>query len=172
VGTFTLYVDGAVSGTPVSGLAADTQPIQSAATDWYFGVEWDPSTPGVTAGTHFDGELDGWMLMALRGQRISEGNPTMLSVLLDHSFAQWPLPQDPRVLACYDFDDGAGAVAKDRSRFRNDMTLVGSPTWAAGTAYRAANGNLLKVVQRPSDERLNLFGSAGDLYYEVQRGRT
>lgn len=167
-GTFTVYLDGERAAQATS-IAAGTKPLQTAL-GWYFGVLWDPGGPGVVADTHFDGTLDGWTLLRLTGQRVADGDPTLLSILLAMSLQQWPNPADPRVVACYDFDEGSGTTAHDRSDYKNDMTLTGAVSWVTGIVCRAAPCNFIGTIERPDTSRDNLWMQGGTLYHENLRG--
>lgn len=169
-GTLTIYLNGAsaASASPGSGL----QPNQTTGIDWYFGAEWDPATPGVTADTHFDGLLDDIGIFALRGQDVTVGSPSLLDVLLATTFQTWPLPADPRMLAHYDFDDGSGTTVKDRTRYKNHMVLTGSPTFGAEVALKASPVNLIGVFERPDASRENIIAVGGTAYHETTKGAT
>jgi len=170
-GTFTIYVNGASSGTPATGISATTQVLQTAL-DWYFGVEYDPAAVGVTANTHFDGALDAWMLKSFAGVRLTEGSPTLLSVLLANGYQEWPAPFDDTVRAYYDFNEGSGTTAKDRSRYKRHMTLTGGPSWTSALCPRSAHVNLIGQHKAADGERTNLVVAGGRAFYEIVRGGT
>lgn len=170
LGTLTLYVASAsvvasVTSSPGTGLQLN----QTAAIDWYFGVEWDPATVGVTADTHFDGLLDAFQLRTFRGAQLSAGNPSLLATLKSHIFRQWPNPAEPGVLAQYDFDEASGTTLYDRSRYKNHGTYTGASTASAAVALSRPVGNYVGIFQKANGSRVNLALAGGRLSYETVR---
>ncbi len=173
-GTFTVYINGDASGTPVSGLGTSEKPIAGAGTNWHFGVHYNPATPGVVANTHFDGKIDAFALFTLAGTRPGEGSSVSLaSVLRKHSLRQWPNPEMGCVLACYDFDDSSLTVLTDRSRYKNHGTMTGTPTHSAAVTTKGTiPGNYAGVYETPAGKRSNIVAFFGNLYHEVIQGST
>jgi hypothetical protein len=168
LGTFTAYVNGDVSGTPATGLAAALKPDTSAATAT-FGVEKETGA-AVTADSHFDGPLDAVTIFLFRGLRIASGDPSMLSTLRTHSLRQWPNPALSYVLAHYDLDEASGTVMYDRSRAKNHGAYVGTPSITGSVALAFPVGNFVGVFQKATGPRINLVAAGGTLYYETVRG--
>lgn len=172
-GSITMYLDGApalsgeipVSASPGSGL----QPAQTANINWYFGVEYDPSAVGVTANTAFLGEMDGFTLFTLAGNRPTSGDTTLLSTILKWSRCQWPAPEAPFVLAHYDFDEASGSVLYDRSRHMNHGTYVGASSTSTALAYSSHAMNHVGAFDTPLGKRVNLIGNSGRAVYEIVR---
>jgi len=168
-GTLTLYLDGdsAATATPGTGL----QPAQTAAIDWYFGVEWNPSAgpAAVVANTHFDGKVDAFTLCAFRGIQITAGSPSLLDTLRKHTFREWPNPALPMVLAHYSFSEATGSVAYDRSAGKNHGTYVGASTSTDPVAISRPVGNFAGTFQRANGARTNLVAAGGQLFYETVR---
>jgi len=75
VGTFTQYVNGASSGTPVTGLDSALTLAQNTGVEWVVGVEKETGA-SVTADTHFDGAIDSLTLFSFAGTRPSSGDTT------------------------------------------------------------------------------------------------
>jgi len=173
-GTFTLYLNGVSVGTPVTGIAVTEKPVQ-ASTDWYFGVHWNPSAgpAAVVADTHYDGAMDGFCLLTLAGTRPTSGTPTLVSELIRDSLRLWPVPQSRMVLACYDFNDASGTALTDRSRFKNDGVLNGTPT-LGGTALAlpAVVGQHCGLFEEADGTRTNVVAAGGAMHYETVRAAT
>lgn len=166
-GTFTVYVNGASSGTPVTGIATTEKPIAASGTAWHVGAHYDPGVAGVVANTNFDGKVDGLCLLTLSGIDPTAGSATLTATLLKHSFRQWPTPQMDAVVFCYDFDSSSTTSDVDRSRHKNNMTLTGTPTASsAEVALASIPTNFVGRVQRPDGTRTNLIGSYGRVFYE------
>lgn len=163
-GAYTAYVNGAVSGTPPTGLATTLKPAQDAGVVWTFGVLKETSG-AVTADSHFDGEVDGFTLFTLRGMRPSVGDTTLKETLRRWSVNTWPTPQQDNVLAHFDMDEASGTVMYDRSRQKNHGAYVGSPTVTAAVAQLSAPCNFIGRIIRPTGA-YNFVGSFGNLYYQ------
>jgi hypothetical protein len=167
-GTFTVYVNGVANGTPVTAIATNEKIIATAGTTaWHFGVHYSPATASVIADTHFDGAIDGAVLMSLVGTRPSSGTNTLLASLLRHSFKQWPAPQHPGVRFCYDFDEASTTVLTDRSRHKNVASMTGTPTSSGEVALATIPTHLIRTVQTPNGQITNVVGSYGRLFYEI-----
>ena len=158
-GTFTVYVNGASSGTPLTGLASTLQPAQDASVAWAFGVEKQTGA-AVTANTNFDGACDDFVLFR---------NPPPVAMLLKHSGRGWPNPGDDRVVFHYSFDGSSTTSLTDHSWFKNHATLVGTPTNTGAVAMSSMNCNYLGSIGRPDGSKVNLYGSHGRLFYESMR---
>ena len=74
LGTCTIYVNGEISGTPETGLAATLKP-DTTATTAAFGVEKQTGA-AVTANSQFVGAMDGFTLFRFSGIEIAAGTPT------------------------------------------------------------------------------------------------
>lgn len=162
-GTYTLYVNGASSGTPLTGLASTLKPDQSTAT-WALGVEKETGA-AVTANTNFDGLDDGFTLFSLRGLRPSSGTTTLVEMLRRHSARAWPSPQAPFVLANYALDEASGTVAYDSSNGRNHGTYVGSPSVTNPVALLSAPVNCIARTDTPSG-KTNIAVAFGAMNYQ------
>lgn len=167
-GTFTVYVDGTSSGTPLTGLSSSIYPINTASVVWAVGVEKETSA-AVTANTQFAGAIDALTLFSLRGTRPSSGTPTLTDTLRRHSFREWPNPQADAVLFHYGMNETSGAVMYDRSRHKNHGTYVGTPTPSAAVALSRPVGNYIGTFNAASGKRTNLYAAGGSLYYETVR---
>lgn len=164
-GTFTVYVNGASSGTPLTGLSATLKPDQTTAVVWTFGVH-KVTGSAVTANTNFDGASDGFTLFTLRGQRPASGTTTLVESLRRHSARAWPLPQADMVLAHYDEDEPSGTVMYDRSNNKNHGTYVGTPTVSDPIALLSAPTNWIGSIDVPVYGKSNVIGVFGRLFYE------
>jgi hypothetical protein len=169
LGTLTLYLNGVVAATDTPG--AGLQPAQTAAIDWYFGVEWNPSAgpAAVTAGSAFLGDIDGFALGTLRGLRPSSGSTTFVEKLRRWSVDVWPTPQADFILAHYDFDEASGTTIYDRSRRKNHGTYVGAPAVSTPVAQLSAPVHHIGRIVRP-DGTFNLVGCWGSLLYQTIGG--
>lgn len=168
-GTFTVYVNGTSSGTPLTGLASTLQPEQDTGVVWTFGVEKETSA-AVTADSKFPGKIDRFMVRTLAGMRVSSGTTTPVTMLRRHSFREWPCPQDPSVRVCYDFNEASGTTLYDWSDFKNHGTYVNSPTLGSDpVAYAAMPGQSIGSVSSPSGQRTNVVVAGGQMQYEVLR---
>lgn len=165
-GTFTCYLNGAVSGTPINGLASTLQPAQDAGVVWTFGVEKETGV-AVTANSAFPNAIDGLTLFTLRGARPALGTQTVTESLRRHSARAWPTPQHPAVLAHYDMDEASGTVMYDRSGVvpAANGTYVGGPSVTAPVALLSAPTNLVQYVDVPGGA-FNVVGNFGNLFYE------
>lgn len=164
-GTFTVYINGASSGTPLTGLASTLQPKQDTGVVWVFGV-MKQTGQAVTANTNFDGASDGFTLFSLRGTRPASGTTTLAETLRRHSARAWPTPQMKGfVLAHYDEDEPSGTVMYDRSEEKNHGTYVGTPTVSDPVALLSAPCNYIGRIDGPSGE-WNLVGQFGRLFTE------
>ena len=166
-GTFTVYVNGVSSGTPLTGLSTTLQPIQTAGVAWAFGVEKETGN-AVTANTQFSGRMNAATLFSLRGMRPSGGTTTLVSVLRKHTFRTWPCPQMDGILFHYDFD--SASTFYDRSSYKNHGTIAGSPTLGAEVAYAGPVGQALHTIQSPTGQRTNVFMASGAVQYEILKG--
>ena len=171
-GTFTVYVNGASSGTPVTGLSASDAPIAGSGTDWHFGAHYNPATAGVVANTHFDGKLQGVTLHSLRGLRPASGTTTVVETLLKHSSRVWPAPQLPQVLFHYDMHGSSLTSLTDASRFKNHAAVTGTITSTASVALPSIPTNAVQFVTTPSGRRDNVVCSHGRLFYETLAAAT
>lgn len=164
-GTFTAYVNGASSGTPLTSLSATLQPDQTSGVVSTFGVE-KVTGGAVTADSDFDGKVDQFVLFALRGTRPAAGTTTLASVLVKHSSHRWPTPGMDAVLQAFDMTRTSGTTLYDVSYGGNNATLVAGPTVTDPVAYAAIIGNVVVSIQSPSAQRWNLFAAGGSSYYE------
>lgn len=173
LGTLTLYKDGDVMGTPVTSLGSDAQPSQ-AAVDWYVGVEFNPSTPGVTADTHFDGAVDAFTGLTLRGKSLTNGSAPLLDVLLKWSLQDWTNPQSSMVLWHYGFDEASGAVMTDSSRHKNHGVYTSggdAPSNTSAVALPCMGANFVGTIRSGlTGRRTNVVAAGGQLFSEVIRG--
>lgn len=167
-GTFTCYLNGVSSGTPITGLASTLQPVQTAGVVWTFGVEKETSV-AVTAGSAFPNAIDGMTIFTLRGVNPSSGDPSLLDTLKKHTFRAWPNPAMPMVLAHYDMDEASGTTMYDRSRYKNHGTYVGTPSVTAAVALSFPVGNYAGTFQTATGSRTNLFAAGGALFSQVVR---
>lgn len=179
-GTLTLYLNGEVAGTPVTGLDDDLQPRQDSGVDWYLGVSYDPGV-GVDTGRSFTGYLDAIGCSSLAGIDIADEDAdadpprrSMLTQLRRESWCDIRNPDSGLLLFHYGLDEptaGTGTMY-DASRYQNHGTYFGSPTNAARIAIRAQNGQYLGTVRRAAvgdlrDGRVNVVIVGGDVYYEI-----
>lgn len=167
-GTFTVYINGAASGTPLTGLASTLKPDQTA-TDWVFGVEKQTGA-AVTANSFLPGAIDGFMLQSLVGIRPSEGSPSFTDVRRKHSLRQWPAPDEAGVLAFCDFDNSSLTVLYDASDWKTNGTMTGTPSNTGAVPYASVPGNAALTVQNPSGRVTNLVAAGGAMSYETIRG--
>ena len=165
-GTFTVYVNGAANGTPVTGLTIADGPIAGAGTAWHIGAEYNPATAGVVATTHFDGAIQGVTLLSLRGMRPASGTTTLVDTLIRHSARLWPAPQAPNCLMNYDFAHSSTTVLYDSSRYKNDGTLTGTPSNTTEIATGSIPSNYVGYLELPNSRGDNVIASNGRLYYE------
>jgi len=173
-GTYTLYIDGASDGTPVTGIAVTEKPKSGTGEDWYVAVHWNPSAgpAAVVADTHFSGKIDALCLMSLRGKRPADGTPSLITVLRKHTFRQWPTPQMDMVLFCYDFDSDTVTTLIDRSRHKNTCTITGTPTATAAVALASQPTHYVGNIELPSGKKTNVVGIYGSLIFEDTRADT
>lgn len=164
-GTFTVYVNGASSGTPLTGLASTLTPDQTAGVAWTFGVKKITGS-AVTPDTHFDGAHDGMTLWTLRGKKASV---TLAETLRRHSARAWPSPFMDNVLCHFDMDEASGTVMTDRSNRLNHGTYVGTPTVTAPVALLSAPVHIIDRVEVPQG-RFNVVAAFGQLFYEAIGG--
>ena len=167
-GTFTVYVNGASSGTPLTGLDSTLKPVQTTGVVWTFAVH-KQTAAAVTANTHFDGVDDGFTLFTLRGTRPASGTTTLAETLRRHSARTFPTPQADYVLAHYDNDEASGTVMYDHSKYKNHGTYAGGPSVTFDVALLSVPTNLITRYGHPNGE-VNVVVSAGDAFYEVTRG--
>jgi len=165
-GTFTVYINGASSGTPLTGLDATLKPDQTTGVAWAFAVEKQTGA-AVTADTQFPGAIDSLTLQTLRGSRPASGTTTLASVLRKHSLRRWPTPQADGVVFHYDCD--SISTFYDRSRFKNHGSITGTPTLTSAVAYSSVPGQAVHTIQSPTGTRTNVVGIGGTLYYEGVR---
>lgn len=168
LGTWTLYLNGRASGTPASGLSSTIQPIQTPSVIWSVGVEKETGA-GVTADTLFPGAIDALTLFQFQGQRLGVATTagTLANMLLRHSGRQWPTPQQDMVLFNYDMDKANEMV--DSSRYKNDASLVGTPTNTAAVAKSTMAYNFIGSFDTPQGARTNVIGNAGRLFWQKLR---
>ena len=170
-GTYTVYVNGAASGTPETGLASSLQPA-TTATNWVFGVEKETGG-AVTANSFYPGAIDSLTLFSFAGIRPASGSPTLASVLLKHSKRRWPTPQSGMVQFNYDCDDlAAGAILTDSSRFKNNAAITGVATDSQPVGLLSIPGNMVGSFEMPDTTLMNILGAGGTMYYEVTRRGT
>ena len=167
-GTYTVFVDGTSSGTPLTGLASTLKPDQTTGVVWTFAVEKQTGS-AVTANSNFDGAVDAYTLFTLRGVQAAQGSPSLVGTLKAHTFRQWPNPAMPMVLAHYPLDETTGSVMYDYSKHRNAGTYVGTPTAGAAKAISFPVGNFCGVFQKANGARVNLCGVGGAAFYETVR---
>lgn len=167
-GTFTVYVNGASSGTPLTSLDSDLQPIQTA-TNWVIGV--DKQTGGaVTADSFYPGAIDSLTLFSFAGVRPSSGTTTLVATLLAHSKRRWPNPQSGMVRFNYDCDDlVSGGTLTDSSRFKNHATITGAATDTTPVGLLSIPGQMVGAFEGADGSLMNIFGAGGAMYYEVVR---
>ena len=164
-GTYTAYVNGTSSGTPLTGLASTLMPKQDAGVVWTSGV-LKQTGQAVTADTHFDGADDGLTLFTLRGKAATAG---LTELLRRNSARAWPSPFMDFVLAHYDMDEASGTVMYDRSDRKNHGTYTGGPSVTSPVALLSAPCNMIERIDVPSG-RWNLAGSFGSLFYQAIGG--
>jgi len=166
-GTFTVYIEGAASGTPVTGLTAADGPIAGSGTAWHLAAEYNPTGTAVTADTHFDGKYQGVTLLTLRGIRPASGDTTLVDTLIRHSARMWPAPQSPMCLMNFDFLHTSITDLYDSSRHKKDATMDGSLTNTAAIATGSIPANFVGHLELPSSREDNVMASGGRLYYEI-----
>lgn len=171
-GTFTVYVNGASSGTPVTGLSIADGPIAGTGTAWHIAAHYNPATTSIVANTHFDGALHGFTLLSLRGLRPASGSTTLVDTYIRHSSRVWPAPQAPHVIFHYDCLSTSLTTLTDASRFKNDATVTGTPTNTGGVALGSIPANYVGYVDAATGRGDNVVGSAGRLFYETVRTST
>jgi hypothetical protein len=165
-GTCTLYINGAVSGTPITGLSSTLKPAQDAGVVWSFGVEKETGA-AVTAGSAYPAAIDGFTLFSFPGVRASSGSPSLVDTLRAHSFREWPNPGMPIVIAHFDFSETSGSTLYDRSRKRNNATLTGASTATAAVALSYTVGNAVVVFQKANGAKVNVVAAGGQTFYET-----
>lgn len=172
-GTFTVYINGASNGTPLTGLASTLKPATEATVVWAIGVEKETSA-AVTADTHFDGKVDGLTLFTLRGVNASttNGTRTFVRTLIDWSRQQWPNPEMDCVLFNYDMDEASLTTLYDSSRFQNHAAVTGTITSTAEVAFLAAPGNGVHRFEAFDGETWNVVEQGGTFAYEKIRAGT
>lgn len=163
-GTFTVYINGSSSGTPLDGLSATLKPDQTAGVVWTFGVEKETGQ-AVSANSNFDGKSDGMTLFTLRGKRPASGTATLIETLRRNSGRVWPNPAQDFVLAHYDEDEASGTVMYDRSNQKNHGTYVGTPSVTTPVAMLSAPTHYVGTFETNAG-KWNLIGSFGALKYE------
>lgn len=163
-GTVTLYLNNVSVGTPVNGLSAK-RPVQTANMSWLVVAK---KTAAAVVSMPFAGRVDALALFSLAGARPASGDTTFIAALLKHSRRQWPLPQLDAVRFNYDMD-AAGAVMKDSSLYKNDAVVTGTPTDSAEVAFSSIPSNFIGCFDANDGSRVNVFASAGRLFYQRVR---
>jgi len=166
-GTFTVYVDGVSSGTPVTGLTAADGPVAGAGTAWHLGVHYNPVGATVVANTFFGGAIQGVTLLSLRGIRAASGTTTLVDTLIRHSARMWPAPQAPSCLMNFDCADTSTTTLYDSSRYKNDATMTGTPSNTSSISTRSIPSNFVGYLELPNSRGVNVIASHGRLYYET-----
>ena len=189
-GTLTMYLNGAVSGTPVTGLASTKKPWQSNAVPWYVGASYN--TPvGIFANSAFSGAIDDIGCIALAGVDIEDADATlelprlsMLDELRRRNWQEWPCETSGMLLFHFgldepvteeDYSPGVGVMYDSSERAQHGV-YVGTPTNTTRVARRSQNGQFMGTVRRAAvgdlrDGRLNLCVAGGTVYYErLQEG--
>lgn len=162
-GTFTQYINGAANGTPETGLASTLKPAQDAV-DWWFGANNDGSSSAVST-TGFQGRNDSTYLLSFRGIDPSD----LVTRLRKSTWKEWTNPDSAMVLMHYDWNESSGTTVTDRSRFKNDMAITGSPASEAGLVFPADNGNFIDTLQNANGGRINTAVLGGRVLYETIR---
>lgn len=166
-GTFTLYINGASSGTPLTGLASTLKPDQTASVVWSIGIEKE-SGAAVTAGSGFLGKIDALTLGSLAGTRPSEtrGDSTLAATLVKWSRQQWPNPDADGLIFNYDLDGTSLTTLSDSSRFRNHAAVTGTPTDTAEVAYLAAPAGIIAQHEGVDGSAFNVVEAGGVFAYQ------
>lgn len=166
-GTFTVYVDGVASGTPLTGLASTTQMAQDSGVVWAVGVEKETAA-AVTANTHFDGAVDALTLFSMPGIRPSSGSPSLVDTLRKETFREWVNPASGMVRFHYGLNETVGTTMYDASDYKSHGTYVGTPTPSTKVALSRPVGNYVGTFQNASGVTSNLVAAGGRLFYEGQ----
>ena len=169
-GTSRLYKDGDETGTAVTSITA-TEKIMQNSVNWYAGARGN-TTGTPETGTGFTGRMDSLYLMSFRGTKESAGDPSILDELRKIIFQEHPNPASGMMAFCYDLNEASGTTVTDRSRYKNNMTLAGSPSSTTACSYPAQNTNVVQIVQAANGKRSNVWARGGDLYYEIVREAT
>ena len=164
-GTVTLYLNGSSVGTPVSALGSAKRPVQTANMAWLVAAK---KTAAAVVSLPFAGAIDSLTLFSLAGARPASGTTTLLATLLRHSRHQWSDPLADNVIFNYDLDV-AGAVMRDTSVHANHATVTGTPTDSAEVALASIQCNFVGGFDANDGSRVNVFVSAGRLFYETVR---
>lgn len=173
-GKFSLLINGADDGTPVTSVGATEQPMQDNPL-LHFGAQWNPDAgpAAIVADTFWPGKIDSCTLLVFNGRSINEtgrGGKTLLDTIRRWAFQDWPNPESAMVRWHYAFDETSGTQLTDASRHKNHGTLVGSPTSTAGVARRVVNGQHVGVMELTSGARLNVVAAGGAIHTESVRG--
>lgn len=162
-GTTRLYINGDEDGTAETGLASTLKPMQDLV-NWWFGANHDGAGAAVST-TGFNGRNDSTYLLSFRGV-----DPSALVTRLRKScWKEWTNPGSAMVLMHYDWNESSGTTVTDRSRFKNDMTINGTPSSEAGIVYTADNGQLIDTLQDAGGGRTNVVVLGGRVLYEQVR---
>jgi hypothetical protein len=182
-GTLTLYINGDVAGTPITGLTSEMQPYQSVAYPWYLGCTFNP-TVGVIANSGPPGALDAFTIFSFKGiEDITDSDSTvepprksLLTELRERCYQDWPNPADPMVLVHYGMDEATAGTGPmyDSSDAQRHGAYFGAPANAAQVARRAQNGQFLGTTKRTNvgdteNGILNVAIAGGQTYYETIR---
>lgn len=166
-GTLTLYLNGAVAGTPVSGLDATKQLWQTTTLSWFIGVS---SSSGGVKSLPFQGYIDGLTFISYAGVDLTDEDLTLLpprksilNSLLERSKQDWPVPTHPGLVFQYGLDEDTTLTSTmyDASNAARNGTYAGSPANAPRVAVRSQNGNWLGTTRRATvagtdDARVNV----------------
>lgn len=163
-GTLTLYLNGSSVGTPVTGLATTKRPVQTASMAWLVGVK---KTAAAVVTLPWIGKVDSLTLFSLAGARPSSGSTTLAATLLKHSRRQWPTPQMDCVRFNYDMD--AAGVMTDSSLYANNAAFTGAVSDSAAVAFDSIMANFVGAFDANDGSRVNVFISAGRLFYQTVR---
>lgn len=162
-GTTTLYLDGASSGTALTGLSSTLKPMQDSL-DWWFGANHNGSGSAVS-GTGFNGRNDSTYVLAFRGLDPS----SLVTRLRKNCWKEWTNPDSSMVLMHYDWNESSGTTVTDRSRFKSDMTMNGSPSSEAGLVYAADCGQFIDTLHDAGGGKTNVVVLGGRVLSEQVR---
>lgn len=92
---------------------------------------------------------------------------SVADVLKYATYQKYPDPMDPRVIlhAPFAYDAESGTVAKDWSSFRNDGTLVASPTRVSDISTPLNRVQALTVCEDPTTGTIDNISVIGGVFY-------
>ncbi len=138
------------NGTAVTGTMSATLNVRTPAGD--FRIARDDGA------NYFDGTVDGVRLLSV--------------VRSDHKdrLVRLPNPRSAYVLADYDFNESAGGLIYDRSRFEGHLITQNSPTETTSLSHNPAPIRALSMAVDEATKKKQLLVCAGGSYYLADAG--